>query len=204
MTKPIPALKRRTRINFQMSAPLYSTHLYTRIQEQQPRVGISACLIGENVRYDGANKHHALIQQEIAPWLHLESICPEVEAGLGIPRPPVQLIKKPEGICALGVEDKTLNVTKALTNASKRLASSRCNNFCAYIVKARSPSCGSGSTPIYDITGKQLVGDGLFVAALKKALPHLIIVEESHFSDIQACSNFVEKCYRLHKKIGEN
>ena len=173
----------------------------TRRRGHQPKVGISACLIGENVRYDGCSKGHHLIQQALSPWLNLHSICPEVEARLGVPRPPIQLIKTPNGIHALGVEDSTLDVTKALTETSEQLVAKRCKDLCAYIVKARSPSCGSGSTPIYDTTGDLLgTGDGRFVETLKAALPHLIIVEESCFSCIQECKNFVERCYRLHRK----
>lgn len=171
---------------------------FTSVREQQPKVGISACLTGQQVRYDGGNKYHQLIQQELAPWINLQSICPEVEAGLGIPRPPVQLIKTSEIVLALGVEDDTLNVTKALADTSKKLTGSRCKGLSAYIVKARSPSCGAGSTPIHDIDKNQIkLGDGLFVQALKTAHPHLLIMDESSFSDIQICREFVERCYNL-------
>ena len=171
---------------------------FTSVREQQPKVGISACLTGQHVRYDGGNRYHQLIQQELAPWINLQSICPEVEAGLGIPRPPVQLIKISEIVLALGVEDDTLNVTEALADTSKQLTDSRCKGLSAYIVKARSPSCGAGSTPIHDIDKNQIkLGDGLFVQALKTAHPHLLIMDESSFSDIQMCREFVERCYNL-------
>ena len=173
--------------------------VFTKVREQQPIVGISACLIGENVRYDGGNKFHQLIQQELSPWLNLKALCPEVEAGLGVPRPPVNLIKTANGIEALGVKDHQLNVTQQLKNTSINLVNSYCMNFCAYIVKARSPSCGAGSTPIYNkMESQQLaIGDGLFVQTLKAALPNLLIVDESCFSDIQSCNEFVQQCYQL-------
>lgn len=177
----------------------------TQEREQQPKVGISACLTGGNVRYDGGNKHHQLIQQELAPWLNFQRICPEVEANLGVPRPPVQLIKKSGRIQALGVKDKVLNVTQALNYASQSLVKRYCHNMCGYIVKARSPSCGAGSTPIYDMNGiQQNIGDGLFVEVLKVTFPHIIVVEESTFKDIRACKNFLEQCYRLHINSVDN
>lgn len=204
MTKPTLGLKKRKQISSCMSSTflhLTSNLNATKLREHQPKVGISACLIGENVRYDGCSKDHLLIQQELSPWLNLHSICPEVEARLGVPRPPVQLIKTSKGIRALGVEDSTLDVTETLTEASEQLVKERCKDLCAYIVKARSPSCGYGSTPIYDTTGGLLgSGDGRFVEILKAALPHLIIMEESRFSCIQECKIFVERCYLLHKK----
>jgi len=84
----------------------------TQERELQPKVGISACLTGENVRYDGGNKCHQLIQQELAPWLNLQKICPEVEANLGIPRPPVQLIKHSTQIKVKVLKTKNLTSLK--------------------------------------------------------------------------------------------
>jgi len=63
------------------STAMPATKDFTQVRELQPNVGISACLIGQQVHYDGGNKYHQLIQQELAPWLNLQSICPEVEAG---------------------------------------------------------------------------------------------------------------------------
>tara|TARA_R110002111_G_scaffold89838_3_gene139874 strand:+ start:35 stop:658 length:624 start_codon:yes stop_codon:yes gene_type:complete len=203
MTKPILGLKKRKKLSPRMptSHHLTSSFNLTKLREHQPKVGISACLSSENVRYDGCSKGHHLIQQELLPWLDLHSICPEVEARLGVPRPPIQLVQTSRGIHALGVEDSTFNVTKALTKTSEQLVKERCKDLCAYIVKARSPSCGYGSTPIYDTTGGLLgTGNGRFVEILKTALPHLIIVEESCFSCIQECKTFIERCYLLHKK----
>ena len=179
---------------------LSAIHL-TKQRRQQPKVGISACLVGERVRYDGGDKYHQLINDELSPWLDLQVICPEVEAGLGIPRPPVQLVKTQEEIRALGVEQSDLDVTNALEITAKQLSSTQCQAFCAYIVKSRSPSCGAGSTPIYDTTNQQIDNsDGLYVKALKTANPHMVIVEESSLNDIQGCRDFLEQCYLLSER----
>lgn len=176
--------------------------ILTQVREQQPVVGISACLTGQNVRYDGGNKFHQLIQQELAPWLNFQAICPEAEAHLGVPRPPVQLVKTSEGIQVLGVEEKTLNVTQTLNHTSQHLVKNYGCKMCAYIVKARSPSCGAGSTPIYDMSGIQKnAGNGIFVETLKTSFPHIMIVEESVFNDIVMCKDFLEQCYQLHQKL---
>lgn len=177
------------------------TQQLTRHRQQQPKVGISACLTGENVRYDGGNKYHQLIQQELSPWLNLQPICPEAEAGLGIPRPPVQLVQRADGIYAQGVTQTQLDVTNVLVATSAQLANNCGQRFCAYIVKARSPSCGAGSTPIYN-SGKTQVttGDGLFVKTLKATLPNIMIVEESRFSNAEKCKEFVLQCYQLQVK----
>lgn len=179
---------------------LSAIHL-TKQRTQQPKVGISACLVGERVRYDGDDKYHQLINDELSPWLDLQVLCPEIEAGLGIPRPPVQLVKTQKETRARGVEQSDLDVTEALEVAAKRLSNTQCQALCAYIVKSRSPSCGAGSTPIYDETNQQVENsDGLFVRALKTAHPHMVIVEESSLSDIQKCREFLEQCYQLSER----
>ena len=176
----------------------------TKQRELQPKVGISACLVGKQVRYDGGDKYHQLIDEQLSPWLNLQVICPEMEAGLGVPRPPVQLVEKPSGDAdeiqpetrAIGVENNQLDITQLLADTAKELSDTQCQELCAYIVKARSPSCGSGSTPSYHQNGDPAGDvDGLFVRALKTAYPNLIIVEESSLGDIEKCREFLEACY---------
>jgi uncharacterized protein YbbK (DUF523 family) len=179
---------------------LSAIHL-TKHRNQQPKVGISACLVGENVRYDGGDKYHQLINKELSPWLDLQVICPEVEAGLGIPRPPVHLVEDQGKTRALGVEDQDLDVTDTLEATAKQLSQTQHQDLCAYIVKARSPSCGAGSTPSYDITSQQTgLGDGLFVKELKTAHPNIVVIEESSLSDAQRCKEFLEQCYLLSER----
>ncbi|MEH6468542.1 MAG: DUF523 domain-containing protein [Porticoccus sp.] len=173
----------------------------TKQRSQQPKVGISACLVGDNVRYDGGDKYHQLINKELSPWLDLQLICPEVEAGLGIPRPPIHLVEDQGKTRALGVEHHDLDVTDTLETTAKQLTQSQCQDLCAYIVKSRSPSCGAGSAPSYDITSKQTGrGDGLFVRALKTAHPNIMVIEESSLSDTQRCKEFLKQCYLLSER----
>lgn len=168
---------------------------------RQPNVGISACLMGENVRYDGGNKAHKIIQEEVAPWVNLQQFCPEVAANMGVPRPPVNLFNIDGEISALGVEDSTLDVTQSLSEASLKAVKAWGNRLSAYIVKARSPSCGSGTTPIYnrhqEVTS---MGDGVFAAALKKANRKLIIVDESFFVSRETAQAFINSCYITSQK----
>ncbi|MCB1667585.1 MAG: DUF523 domain-containing protein [Porticoccaceae bacterium] len=162
---------------------------------QQPKVGISACLLGEHVRYDGHHKFHPLINELLTPRLNLLPFCPEAAAGLGIPRPPVRLIETHGEISALGVENPQLDVTRQLIRISEHFAAQP-NNLVAYIVKSRSPSCGAGSTPLFDAqTELQDHTDGLFVQALKKTHPDLLIVEESWLSSFDNCHQFIANCY---------
>ena len=110
----------------------------------KPVVGVSACLLGENVRYDGGHKAHHTIIEQLAGSLELRPLCPEVAGGMGIPRPPANLVEEHGSLKVLGAKDSTLDVTEAFHTGAGRIIDQCAGKMCAYIVKARSPSCGSG------------------------------------------------------------
>ncbi|TNE77572.1 MAG: DUF523 domain-containing protein [Gammaproteobacteria bacterium] len=174
-------------------------------REMQPKVGISACLTGQAVRYDAGHKYSDLIMRELGPWLDLQVFCPEADAGLGVPRPPVKLVEHTHGeIRAVGVSQPELDVTEPLRHSAHQFASRQAQELCAYIVKSRSPSCGSGSTPIAEnCDGEESIsrdGDGLLVSALKAQCPGLLIVEERDLDSVEKCRAFLERCYLLSER----
>ncbi len=142
------------------------------------RIAVSACLLGERVRYDGAEKCHPLIMK-LADEFELQPFCPEVAIGLGVPRAPVQLVATASGIRAQGVTDPAHDITDRL----EAYAQIQCEvlKACAgMIFKSRSPSCGLGSTPLFNQRGEQTNRThGLFAAQLRDCLPGLPMVEES-------------------------
>lgn len=154
------------------------------------QVGVSACLLGKSVRYDGGHKRHEAICAELADIFHLVAVCPEGEAGFGVPRPPVRLVERQDGIHALGVEDLGLDVTNELN----QFATQRCESYahvCGFILKARSPSCGFGSTPINGLDCEQRLGDGLFAAALRRRWPNMPIVQEDQIDNPAQRNEFI-------------
>lgn len=156
------------------------------------QVGVSACLVGQPVRYDGGSKRQDYLCNELAKIVTLLPICPEFEAGLGVPRPPVKLVELNEGIHALGVENDQLDVTQYLHSFSLQ----RCEGFAGmsgFIFKARSPSCGVGSTPIMTADGGQYFGDGVFVNHLRKRWPLMPIVEEEQLETSQQRFDFINR-----------
>lgn len=165
----------------------------------RPTVGISQCLRGDSVRYDGAHKYHHLLATHVMPFVEAKALCPELAAGLGVPREPVKLVSSVGTIRALGVNDSTLDVTASLTAATSRLVAELCRqeNLCGYIFKARSPSCGSNSTPIQSDNGTVLSapGDGLFAREVKLFLPHIVVAEETDFQREEDCWRFMSACY---------
>lgn len=166
-------------------------------ENKPPRVGISACLLGDRVRYDGDSKKQPLISNELQKLLQLERFCPEVSAGLGVPRPPVQLTEYRDSVRAIGVDDSSLDVTDALLETAQEYSSNNIG-LCGFIFKARSPSCGLGSTPLFDATGSSTsTTSGIFSSWLQQQHPDWLGVEESFFSSIERCRLFAFFCHLM-------
>lgn len=170
-------------------------------ENNKPAVGISACLLGEQVRYDGASKQHELISTTLAHCLQLEKFCPEVSAGLSVPRPPVHLVESGKEIRAIGVDDRSMDVTGKLQKTAETYSHeniSGTKKTCGFIFKARSPSCGLSSTPLYNTRGESLEKtSGLFASHLKNHHHDCLWVEESFFTDTRHCRLFAFFCHLL-------
>lgn len=163
---------------------------------QRAVVAVSACLAGEKVRYDGADKlspAHPLLNAE----LNLVAVCPEQGAGLGVPRPPVQLVEHGGHISALGRDNRALDATAALENfAAQSLSQLRnASPLCGYLWKSRSPSCGFNSTPIFAAAGNEIRrGSGIQAAYFQRHLPHLSYCEETELLTENHALAFVLRC----------
>jgi len=156
----------------------------------KPTILVSACLLGEAVRYDGTHRRHDLLTKQFAIEFNLMPCCPEAGAGLGVPRPPVQLVAIDKKLHALGVEDSELDVTAALQQFSKDFLYSA-GPIHGAILKARSPSCGVDSTPMFNNAGDQLgVTNGLFADTVKRMFNALPVIDESKINNRQACQVF--------------
>jgi|GEM_PF-714120 len=162
-------------------------------------VAVSACLAGLPVRYDGRDRP---IPGEIAAWLqaelHLIPVCPEIDAGLGVPRPPVQLVMSANGSPprALGRDDPSLDVSHALRrNALRSARQLRSQHICGYIWKSRSPSCGLGSTPLFDAAGTAAgLTSGLQARLFRKRMPWLVQCEDEDLETLQDAKRFAWQC----------
>ena len=144
----------------------------------RPRIGVSACLLGRPLRYDGTARPHAWVLKTLAERAELVPLCPEAGAGLGVPRPPVQLVETPAGLRALGVKTPDLDVTEALL-AWCQAQDALLATLQAVVLKSRSPSCGIGSTPVHDALRRPVAtGSGLFADHLVRRHPHLVVVED--------------------------
>jgi len=142
------------------------------------KIAVSSCLLGESVRYDGTHKHIEYITQHLAKEFCLISLCPEVAVGMGVPRPPVHLVEVGERIEVLGINNTSCNMTQPLTEYADKIV----NNYfdiCGYIFKKNSPSCGPKDVKVLNKNGDyEKKGQGMYAAAIIKALPMLPVIDE--------------------------
>jgi len=169
---------------------------------QRPLVAISACLLGQRVRYDGGHKYQSQIDRYLSPWVEWYPLCPEMAANLGAPRPPVQLVQGDGQLRALGVDQPELDITPQLERSSRDLLQElqQLPNLCGVVVKSGSPSCGLGSTPIHNRERQAThLGSGLFSQQLAQ-LAFLPCVEESWLADANRCELFLKACLLVQER----
>ncbi len=164
-------------------------------RNDRPVVGVSQCLLGDAVRYDGKSKTNDIVLDQLALLFELLPVCPEVEAGLGIPRPPVQLTASIERPRLTGRDDASIDVTDTMYAYCKHKPA-ELNKLAGFIFKSRSPSCGLQSTPVF-INGECIsdTSSGVFAASLCQAYPDLIVIEESQLDDKNTLDSFIKSIY---------
>jgi uncharacterized protein YbbK (DUF523 family) len=163
----------------------------------RPRIGVSGCLLGRPVRYDGGDKRDTFICEILDRHFELVAVCPEADAGLGIPRPPVILVGDPDRPRAMGRDDPTLDVTHRLESFARQ-ALPDLGELSGFICKARSPSCALGTVPIHDQEGRRplWVGNGIFMGMLRTRYPDLPVADESDIGDPERCESFLREVWQ--------
>ncbi len=159
----------------------------------KPAVACSACLLGHKVRYDGNDKYHATIHKLFEQSLETITVCPETAVGLGTPRPTIQLIKTDAGVHTWNLENPDINPTTALKQFGKTFFTEH-PQLVAIVLKARSPSCGYQTTPLFNAAGQQQgLASGLF--ATEASRQGVLMVDENYFDSPVACREFSFLCY---------
>jgi len=164
------------------------------------RIGISRCLLGEPVRYDGGHKLDSFLTETLGRYVEWVPVCPEVEVGLGTPREPMHLIGEPHAPRLI-----TINTGIDHTDAMTRLAQQRIRelealNLSGFVFKSNSPSCGIAQVPLFTSQGMETPdGVGLFARAFIAHFPHMPIEEEGRLHDPHAIKNFLDRARVYHK-----
>ena len=161
-------------------------------------IGISSCLLGERVRYDGRLKGADELVAALDHQVRWISICPEVGAGLSTPRPPMDLYQTRIGV-RMRTLDGARDVTEALESFARRAITRRVREgACGMIFKSRSPSCGIGDAQLHD--GAAETTDGLMVRAVRAALPELPIARDEALLTLEARALFVARALRYDER----
>jgi uncharacterized protein YbbK (DUF523 family) len=165
----------------------------------KPRVGISRCLLGEDVRYDGSNKLSPAVA-DLAPFVEWVPVCPEVEVGMSVPREPIQLVRQADGVSSAheSVRLQGVQAREDWTERMARWSAARATDLAAvgvsgFVLKARSPSCGPAGVFVHgDREAPSPTGRGLFAEALTANLPGLPIVDEDALEDPETRERFLQ------------
>src|SRR5262245_55852704 len=166
----------------------------------KPRLGISACLLGAKVRYDGGDKKDQFLIKTFGDHIDWVPVCPEVEIGMGIPREAVRLVGdsvKPRMIAERSGKDWTRQFSAF---AAKRAQALIELDLTGYIFKKNSPSCGVERVKVYNNKGVPTrYGRGLFAAAVMRTLPLLPVEEEGRLNNPALRENFLERVFAYHR-----
>ena len=159
------------------------------------RIGISACLLGKTVRFDGGHKRSPFITDTLVDYFEFVPFCPEVAIGLGIPRQTIRLVGDEASPEAVGSKDPRLNVTSELRDYGRKKAA-RMEDLCGFIFKKDSPSCGMERVKVYSNKGMPTrSGVGLFAREIMAANPLLPVEEEGRLNDADLRDNFITRVY---------
>jgi uncharacterized protein YbgA (DUF1722 family)/uncharacterized protein YbbK (DUF523 family) len=160
------------------------------------RIGISSCLLGEAVRFDGGHKRDTFLADTFGRFVEWVPVCPEVECGLGTPRESMRLVRAGDDVRLLTVRTGVDLTDRLERYARRRLAQLASNDLSGYVLKKDSPSCGLERVKIYDrheVATRS--GRGLFAARLLERFPNLPVEEEGRLSDPRLRENFVERVF---------
>ena len=160
------------------------------------RIGISACLLGEKVRFDGGHKHDRYLTQTLGPYFVWVPVCPEVEIGLGTPRETMRLELAEDGI-RMVMPKSGRDLTRPMSEyARDRVEKLALEDLGGYILKSDSPSCGLMRVRVYGPSGMpSRAGRGLFAEALANRFPYLPIEEEGRLCDPRQRENWIERVF---------
>jgi uncharacterized protein YbgA (DUF1722 family)/uncharacterized protein YbbK (DUF523 family) len=165
---------------------------------EKVRLGISKCLLGENVRYDGGHKLDRFLTDTLGQYVEYVPVCPEVECGLDVPRDPMRLKGDPDAPRLITLRTKQDMTDRMLKWARKRVEELEKNDLCGFIFKSSSPSSGMERVKVYNEKGMPVKkGIGMFARIFMEHFPLLPVEDEGHIHDLGLRENFIERIFTL-------
>jgi uncharacterized protein YbgA (DUF1722 family)/uncharacterized protein YbbK (DUF523 family) len=165
-------------------------------EERPIRLGVSSCLLGNEVRFDGGHKRDRFVTDLLGRFVEWVPVCPEVEVGMDTPRPALRLVGDEDGVRMVEIKSGR-DHTKAMERYSnQRVRALRGLDLCGYVLKKDSPSCGMTRVKVYGETGMATrQGRGLYASALMEAYPNLPFEDEGRLNDTKLRENFIERVF---------
>ena len=161
-------------------------------------IGISSCLLGQPVRYDGGHKLDSYIVGTLAEYFDFKPFCPEVAIGMGTPRPTIQLIKMKDEIRSVGAKNHDHDVTNQLRDYANEQSDQHID-LCGYILKKDSPSCGMERVKVYVNGQPHKMGAGIYAEQMMRNNPLLPVEEEGRLGDPKLRENFIQRVFVLYR-----
>ena len=161
-------------------------------------IGISSCLLGQNVRFDGGHKRDSYIVGTLGEYFEFYPFCPEVGIGLGTPRPTIQLVKINDTVRCVGIKDPGNDVTERLRDYAGQQRHLH-TDLCGYILKKDSPSCGMERVKVYTNHQPHKDGVGIYAQEMMRNNPLLPVEEEGRLGDPGLRENFIQRVYVLYR-----
>ena len=196
---------RRNAAGMLRSARAGGTLVNVRNESHTPlTLGISSCLLGDRVRWDGDHERRSFLADVLAPHVTFVRVCPELEIGLGVPREPIALVREGAVHALVGAASR-----RDLTAAMASFAAARADGFeglDGYVLKSRSPSCGLAGARVYADRATLFAdgpfersGRGLFAETLVRRRPLLPVVEELQLDTLVGQLHFAERCFAMRR-----
>jgi uncharacterized protein YbgA (DUF1722 family)/uncharacterized protein YbbK (DUF523 family) len=166
--------------------------------ESRIRIGVSACLLGQPVRFDGSHKHDRYITGTLGEYMEFVPVCPEVEAGFPVPRETFRLVGDPQHPRLVTTRSQVDHTERMTAWAEKRVRELEKENLCGFIFKSDSPSSGLERVKVYNAKGMaEKKGVGLFARAFTRHFPLIPVEEEGRLNDAKLRETFIEQIFTL-------
>jgi uncharacterized protein YbbK (DUF523 family)/uncharacterized protein YbgA (DUF1722 family) len=160
-------------------------------------VGVSACLLGQNVRWDGGHKSDAFLIKTLGRYVEWVPVCPEVEIGLPVPRDTLRLVRRGDDVRMVMPRTGTDHTDEMRAYAARAVRALVARDLCGFVLKKDSPTCGMERVRVYPEKGTtpRRDGRGLFAEELMREMPSLPVEEEGRLFDLRLRENFVERLF---------
>lgn len=166
------------------------------------RLGVSSCLLGQEVRFDGGHKRDRFVTDLLGGFVEWVPVCPEVEVGMGTPRPALRLVSDGNHVRMIEIKSERDHTLSMQRYSEKRAGALRKLDLCGYILKKDSPSCGMTRVKVYGEGMPSRAGRGIYASALMDAYPNLPVEDEGRLNDAKLRENFIERVFAYQRLCG--